>query len=260
MVDPVKLRLGGFPERSVGQAVRNGSSTLASSKTSLREYGLHSGDHMSREEFHRIYEAMPEDFKAELIGGIVYVASPLKIRHGNNHAPLSTVFYAYEDSTKGVEMGDNATVILGNDAEAQPDLYLRVLPEFGGQSETSAKDYIEGAPVLVAEIALSSHSIDLHSKRLDYARHGVLEYLVFDLQQKRLRWFDLKKNRELEIDEDGICRVRTFPGLWIHEAALLKRNHKRLMRTLKKGLASDEHSAFVTRLKNATTKTRKRGK
>ena len=43
---------------------------------------LHSGDRLSREEFHRIYEQMPEDFKAELIGGIVYVASPMRLPHG----------------------------------------------------------------------------------------------------------------------------------------------------------------------------------
>jgi hypothetical protein len=41
---------------------------------------------MSREEFHRIYEQMPEDFKAELIGGIVYVASRLRRSHGTYHA------------------------------------------------------------------------------------------------------------------------------------------------------------------------------
>ena len=39
---------------------------------------LHTGDRMTREEFHRIYQQMPEDFEAELIGGTVYVGSPLK--------------------------------------------------------------------------------------------------------------------------------------------------------------------------------------
>src|SRR5437016_10183073 len=89
---------------------------------------LHSGDRMTREEFPRIYEQMPEDFKAELIGGIVYVASPLKRRHGMNHLPLGAIFLAYEASTPGVECSDNTTVQLGEEGEPQPDLYLRILP------------------------------------------------------------------------------------------------------------------------------------
>jgi Uma2 family endonuclease len=56
---------------------------------------LHNGDRMTREEFHRIYEQTPEGFHAELIGGIVYVASPLKCRHGTNHLPLGSLFFAY---------------------------------------------------------------------------------------------------------------------------------------------------------------------
>jgi Uma2 family endonuclease len=74
---------------------------------------LHTGDRMTREEFHRIYDETPENFRAELIGGIVYVASPLSLQHGTNHLPLGTVFFAYEGSTPGVQSGDNATVLLG---------------------------------------------------------------------------------------------------------------------------------------------------
>ncbi len=42
------------------------------------EEQLHSGDRMLRREFHRLYEKTPDGFKAELVGGTVYVASPLK--------------------------------------------------------------------------------------------------------------------------------------------------------------------------------------
>src|SRR5262249_9877106 len=108
---------------------------------------LPNGDRMSREEFHRIYEKMPEDFKAELIGGIVYVASPLSLRHGTNHLPLRTLLFAYEEHTQDVQSGDNATVILGDEGEPQPDLFLRILPAYGGQSRTSAEDYVFWAPL-----------------------------------------------------------------------------------------------------------------
>src|SRR5437016_3112178 len=74
---------------------------------------LATGDHMTREEFHRIYAATDDAFRAELIGGIVYVPSPLKRRHGVHHLLLGALFAAYAARTPGVEAGDNATVLLG---------------------------------------------------------------------------------------------------------------------------------------------------
>lgn len=212
-----------------------------------RPLELHSGDRMSREEFHRIYSAMPEDFKAELIGGIVYVASPLKIPHGTNHLPLGSLFFLYECSTPGTQAGDNTTVILGDEGEPQPDLLLRILPEYGGQSGTTEDEYIDGAPELIAEIAHSSRAIDLHSKRDEYRNHGVREYLVLSLREDRLYWFDLTADEQREPD-DGVIRVATFPGLWIHVEALLARDAGRLMDTLNAGLASPGHAEFVADL------------
>jgi Uma2 family endonuclease len=209
---------------------------------------LRSGDRMTREEFHRIYERMPEHFQAELVGGIVYVSPPLRLEHGQHHIPLGTVFFAYEASTPGVQSGDNTTVLLSNDSEPQPDLFLRILPEYGGQSKTTKDGYLEGAPELVAEIAHSTHAIDLHAKRDIYARYGVLEYLVLSLKERELKWFDLRANKELVADRDGVCRVRAFPGLRIHVEALLQRNYQQLMATLKVGLETSEHSDFIRQL------------
>jgi Uma2 family endonuclease len=209
---------------------------------------LHNGDRMTQPEFHRLYEQAPEGFKAELIGGIVYVASPLKIRHGKNHIPLGALFFTYEAGTPGVECRDNTTVILGGGSEPQPDLYLRILPEYGGQSRTNEDDYIEGAPELIAEIAYSSRAIDLHAKRDDYTRFGVREYLVLNLRDNRLHGFDLRAGTELAPDADGVYRLRTFPGLWVHGEALLARDFQRMMAALNAGLATPEHAAFVQRL------------
>src|SRR5438034_1193199 len=152
---------------------------------------LHSGDRMTREDFHRIYQQMPEGFQAELIGGIVYVSSPLKRRHGTNHLPLGTLFFTYQGHTPGVECGDNTTILLGEEGEPQPDLYLRILPEFGGQSQTTPDDFVLGAPEFLAEIAHSRRAIDLHGKKDDYTQYKVREYLVLCLRERELRWFDL---------------------------------------------------------------------
>jgi Uma2 family endonuclease len=213
---------------------------------------LCNGDRMTREEFNRLYEQTPPDFKAELIGGIVYVASPPGRPHGTHHVRIATLFGIYEFNTPGVEAGDKTTLLLGDEAEPQPDLYLRILPECGGQSRTTAEDYVKGAPELVAEVASSSRAIDLHGKRLDYARYGVREYLVLSLRERQLRWFDLRADRELAPDPDGIIRVHSFPGLWIDVAALLHKD-PRLTAVVAEGLATAEHAAFAQALAQAAS-------
>jgi len=172
-------------------------------------------------------------------------------RHGTNHPYLRGLLFVYQGATPGVELGDKATVLLGDEGEPQPDLYLRVLPENGGQSRTTPDDYVEGPPELVAEVAHSSRAIDLNAKRDDYARYGVLEYLVVNLADRRLHWLDLRTGQELPPDPDGVVRVRCFPGLWIHAEALLAKDYDRLMATLQQGLATPEHANFVRRLADA---------
>src|SRR5439155_3555027 len=135
------------------------------------------GDRMSQAEFHRRYELYPGNEKFELIGGIVYMASPLRRHHGKHHLELGTLLGHYKIKTPGVEVLDNATDILGEASEPQPDLALRILSDYGGQSRETEDDYIEGASEFLAEIAYSTRSIDLHQKKTDYQQAGVLEYL-----------------------------------------------------------------------------------
>lgn len=52
---------------------------------------------------------------------------------------------------------------LGPNTEPQPDVYLRILPEHGGQSATTADDYVEGPPELIVEVSYSSWSLDLQA-------------------------------------------------------------------------------------------------
>src|SRR5579871_4314083 len=150
---------------------------------------LYSGDRMSQAEFHRRYQAYPEDVKFELIGGIVYMASPLRRSHARRHVQLASLLERYESQTPGVELLDNATTILGEESEPQPDLALRILSTYGGQSLESDQDYVAGPPELIVEIAHSTRAIDMHQKRADYQRADVREYLVLSIEKPELRWF-----------------------------------------------------------------------
>ena len=107
---------------------------------------LHNGDRLTQAEFHRRYEAYPEDVKFELIGGIVYMASPVTRLHGTYHPKLGFVLSLYKAGTPGVEGANNMTTILGVKSEPQPDLMLRLLTECGGQSAYDKEDYLVGAP------------------------------------------------------------------------------------------------------------------
>lgn len=216
---------------------------------------LENGDHMTQAEFHRRYQAYPDHVKIELIGGVVYVASPLRRRHGSNHCELITTLGLYKAATKGIEILDNATTILGKESEPQPDLSLRILPEFGGQTKTDPDDYVVGAPEWLGEIAASSRTIDLGAKKKVYRKAGVLEYLVVCLEEEELFWFDFPTDDEIQPNRKGIYRSRVFPGLWLDGPALLAGDSLKLIEVVQKGIASREHTAFVKRLQKAFKKT-----
>lgn len=225
-------------------------------KNAKLPYGmeLHNGDCMLQKEFHRIYDEMPEGFRAELIGGTVYISEPLGLPHGKHHVRLSSLLDAYGAATPGLEVCDNTSVILGEEDEVQPDLFLRILPEYKGQSGNTRPgrnvkaQYVKGAPELVAEIAFSSKAIDLHLKKQRYLQAGVIEYVVVCLEPLHIVWLDLRAEKVLQPNEADVYRSAIFPGLWVHGKALLTMDYQLTMGTLAQGLASREHAEFVQRL------------
>jgi hypothetical protein len=107
---------------------------------------LEPGDRLTRAEFERRFEAMPNLKKAELIEGVVYMPSPVRFRqHGRPHADMITWMSVYRASTPGVETADNSTARLDLDNEPQPDALMLIDPALGGQARISEDDYIEGA-------------------------------------------------------------------------------------------------------------------
>lgn len=212
---------------------------------------LRDGMKLSQSEFHRLYESTPPGFRAELIGGFVYVASPQKRLTGQRQFGLADVASDYEDATPGVEMDMGATTILDDAAEPEPDVSLSIRPESGGKVRVNDAGYLVGAPELVIEVSDSTLARDLGPKREDYRRAGVREYLVLAVPAGRLYGFDLASGGELAPDDDGVYRSRAFPGLWIDERAALAADRVALLAALEAGLATREHAAFVKALAKA---------
>jgi len=219
-------------------------------QTLLRLPLVEAGDHLDQATFHEHYKAMPLAFRAELIGGVVIVPSPLSRGHGVYHALVMAWLGNYWIATPGTLTADNTTTILGELSEPQPDGVLFIEPTAGGQTGLSEDDYTTGPPELIVEVASSSASIDLHAKRRDYEQAGVLEYVVVVLRQQVIRWFILQNGTYQEVSPgaDGIFRSHIFPGLWLHANALLQRDGVTVMDVLRQGLATSEHTAFVQQL------------
>ncbi len=210
---------------------------------------LENGDRLSRSEFERRYAAMPNHQKAELIEGVVYMASPLRFhRHAKPHAALITWLGIYQIATPNVSLGIEPTIRLDLDNEPQPDGVL--IMDRGGQASITENDYIEGAPELIIEIAASSAGYDLHDKKRVYRRNGVREYIVWQQHENQLYWFFLNLDQYLvgEPDKAGILRSQVFPGLWLAVESLLTGEMNRVLNVLQEGLNSPEHRHFVQSL------------
>jgi len=212
---------------------------------------LQPGDRLTRDEFERRYEAMPELAKAELIEGVVYIVSGVRYtQHGLPEHLLSAWLTFYELLTPGVAVVGNTTLRLDLDNEPQPDLLMRLPEHAGGRSFVGVDGWLEGAPELVVEVAASSVSYDLHQKLSAYRRNGVREYLVHRVDDAEVDWFVLEHGAyaRQQPDDEGLLRSRLFPGLVLSPALLLAGDLRALRDLVERACGDETHRAFVRRL------------
>ena len=217
----------------------------------LRPLPLENGDRLTRAEFERRYDAMPNLRKAELIEGIVQMPSPIRIEHMEADLVILTWLGVYVAATPGVRGGGDGSVRLDADNEVQPDALLRIDAACGGQSRVAADGFIEGAPELVVEISGSSASYDLHTKMHVYRRAGVREYIVWRVYDRALDWFVLEEGRfvaQTTTDDQGILSSRVFPGLRLPVMAMRDGKLAEVLAAVQQGVQTPEHARFVTAL------------
>ena len=225
---------------------------ITTETTNLKIPLLQQGDHLTRDEFERRYEAMPQLKKAELIEGIVYLSSPVRHNlHGKPHLAFAGWLMHYWTYTPGVRGGDNSTVRLDLENEPQPDGLLFREPGLGGRAEVGPDGYIEGAPDLVVEVAASTVSYDLNSKLRVYRRNQVQEYIVWRVEEEAIDWFVLQRGEyvRLPLSKSGFFQSNVFPGLWLDPVALIRGDLPTVLEVLGLGIASPEHQAFVAKNK-----------
>jgi len=216
---------------------------------------LEPGDRLTRAEFERRWEAMPNLKRAELIEGVVYMAAAVRHRqHGQPNRWVSGLLGKYEADTAGVSGSDNASVRMDLENMPQPDCLLFIEPPHSKSVSISDDDYLEGAPELIVEIASSSVSYDLGVKLNAYRRNGVPEYVVWRVLDGAFDWFVLHAGEYLRqsCEEDGIIRSTQFPGLWLDTRSLLNGDLAAAFETLEHGLKTPEHAAFVKQLDSSS--------
>jgi len=213
---------------------------------------LQPGDHLTRAEFERRYDLTPGLKKAELIEGRVFMPAPAVSHdfHSGPHADFVTWLGLYRAATPGVQGGDNGSLRLDLENELQPDAYLLIDPARAGQASIDAEGYVAGAPELVAEIAASSASYDLHDKLNVYRRHGVREYIVWRVYDREIDYFVLREGNydRLVPAAGGIHHSTVFPGLWLDTKSMIAGDLAAVLRSLQQGLGTSEHADFVRQL------------
>jgi Uma2 family endonuclease len=207
------------------------------------------GDSLTSVEFIRRWEEIPDLKYAELIDGIVYMPSPVSVGHQKFDSFLGGWLDGYATATPGCEPLSNGTWLMAENQVPQPDLAMRLLPEYGGQSRVEGL-YPAGAPELIIEVSVSSRSRDFGVKKRLYERAEVREYLVVLPRNEELAGFSLTSSgfEPSAADSDGIFRSRYFPGLWLDVKALWDLDRLRRNLVLQQGLATPEHAEFVARL------------
>jgi Uma2 family endonuclease len=212
---------------------------------------LQPGDHLTRDEFERRYDATPGLKKAELINGVVYMAPPVSFGwHSEPHIHLAGWLWVYRAHTPGVRGGADSSVRMIDANMTQPDTLLFVDPARGGQLRIGEDDYLDGAPEFIGEVAATSAGYDLHTKLDLYRRAGVKEYLVWRTFDGEIDWFVARAGdyHRLTADASGVVRSEVFPGLWLDVAGLLKSDVAAVLNKLQEGLSSREHAEYVRRL------------
>lgn len=210
---------------------------------------LQAGERLTRDEFLRRWDAMPGLKRAELINGVVHMASPVGRPHARFGYLLGAWIASYDIATPGLECGNNGTWLMSDLDVPQPDLALRILPAVGGQSRDEGI-YPAGAPELIVEVSDTTHSKDSSEKLRLYERHGVREYITVRPLRRQLTWrvMSRRKFTELPPAKNGVYRSRVFPGLWLDPVALWNEDLAGLAATVQAGVATLDHARFIQAL------------
>jgi Uma2 family endonuclease len=172
-------------------------------------------------------ELIREDQKADLLDGVIYLASPENIDHNKLLGWLYRVLGSFvEERQLGLLTINRVAYRLSDQTAPEPDLAF-VRQEREQQIERTS--YMQGAPDLAIEI-VSSDSVrrDYVRKRARYEEAGVEEYWIVDPDEQKAVFLVRESGAFIEAGLDGhFYRSRVVPGFaldvrWLWQRPLPK--------------------------------------
>lgn len=165
--------------------------------------------------FDEFCEIIREDQKADLINGVIYMASPPTFEHEDLFGFLLMILRGFvREKGLGHVLGSRAAMKLSEFNAPEPDLMFISKARL---AQCKGKALLGAADLVVEIISPGSRKLDLGEKKELYAEYGVLEYWVIDpFRQEAFFW----KNQdgvweELPADANGVVCSAAVPGFWL---------------------------------------------
>jgi Uma2 family endonuclease len=171
-------------------------------------------------DYYRMGEAgiFAPDARVELIEGEIIDMAPIGTRHGAAVKRLVALLTSALGSRVIVAVQD--PLRLSDLSEPEPDLMLlKPRADFYAEAHPSAADVL-----LLIEVADSSARYDLEVKLPLYARHGVPEVWIVDLQARLMRFFRSPAGdtyaETSATPSPGLAPIAALPGVEIDLASI----------------------------------------
>ena len=170
-------------------------------------------DLLSVDEFYRL---VPDGQKADLIDGVIYMASPDSLRANDLTLFISCLLRTFLEAREidGRVFVSRYACHLGEFSAPEPDVGY-VCPERVGLMEHGG---LRGRPDIAVEIvSRESRQRDYNDKRRLYEEAGIPEYWIVDPVQKRMEFLVLEEGRYqiAPLEANRIFRSRSLDGFWI---------------------------------------------
>lgn len=194
--------------------------TTPTAKQTMSPEGLYRRHPISVDAYHRMGEAgiLAPDLRVELIEGKLIDMAPIGSRHAGKVKRLLDVLTTQLHSKAIVAAQD--PIVLGEYSEPQPDIVvLRFREDYYETAHPGPADVY-----LVIEVSDTTVRYDREVKIPLYARHGIPEAWLLDLEQKRLEVYHSPKEGEyqhVDFYRSGQVTLRAFPSVAIDLNAVL---------------------------------------
>lgn len=153
----------------------------------------------TRADYHRMAQTgiLAPNARVELIDGEIIEMNPIGRRHKASVDRLTRIFVPGVGAAAIVRV--QSSIVLDDFGEPEPDLVLlRFRADFYAESDEAPEDVL-----LVVEVADTSESYDRRTKAPQYARHGIVELWIVDLNRDRI-------TRYVDPTPDGYAATQVF--------------------------------------------------